>query len=496
MHIGAIAIYDQSSAPKGQVRFKDILKFTEDRLHLAKTFRQRIVNVPFNFDHPYWIEDPDFDLEFHIRHIALPQPGDWRQLCIQAARIFARPMDLNRPLWEFTVVEGLDNIAGVPKGSFAILSKVHHAAIDGVSGVDMTAALHTLSADEANVPPPEKPWLPDSVPTSVELMARAYGNNIVQPFRFASVFAQSTPGLARMTQGLMSGDLKMPTTPNRVPRTRFNKSVSPHRVIDGRSFDMGVIKEMRKRLPGSTVNDVILAVVGGALRKYLESKNELPDESMIAMAPISVRSEAEKGALGNQVSAMMVGLGSHIKDPISRLHFTHSSAQDSKALTNAVGARQLADYSKFTPPMLTGVAARLYSRFGVANRVNPMFNTVVTNVPGPQIPLYSNGARLVTQYGMGPVYDGLGVFHPIYSYCGEITVSFTACRKMLPDPAFYADCIENSFEELRAATLKKPTRAARPKKTKAASEVKAAEESKPADAPASPNGVQPPAAAE
>lgn len=455
MHIGGIAIYDPSSAPGGKVRFKEVIQYIEDRMHRAKSFRQRLVNVPLNLDFPYWIEDPDFDIEFHIRHVALPQPGDWRQLCIQAARIHSRPLDLTKPLWEFTVVEGLDNVKGLPKGCYAIITKIHHAAIDGVSGVDMTTAIHSLDlVDEVETP--DHPWVPERVPTAPELLTRAYGNSVMQPLKLARLAAGSVPTLAKVARSISRGDLKLPTAPNAIPRTRFNRVVSPHRVVDGRSFDLATIREMKSRQFGATVNDVVLGVVGGGLRHYLKSKNELPSAPMVAMAPVSVRTEGEQGALGNQVTAMSVSLGTHVADPVGRLQFVRQSALDSKSLTNAVGARQLADYTKFLSPTMTGLAARLYTRMGLANRFYPVFNTVVTNVPGPQVPLYSAGARLVTQYGLGPVFDGVGLFHPVFSYCGDVTISINACRDMMPDPEFYAECLEESFEELKAGLMKRP----------------------------------------
>ena len=173
MHIGNILIYNPETAPGGFVRFKDILAFYASRLQLSKTVRQRLVRVPFDLDYPYWIEDPDFDLEYHVRHLALPKPGDWRQLCIQAARIFARPLDLTRPPWEFTVIEGLDKIPGVTPGSFAVITKVHHSAIDGVSGIDLLEALHTT---DAHAPPPNEPdtWVPEEVPNAATLLAKSW----------------------------------------------------------------------------------------------------------------------------------------------------------------------------------------------------------------------------------------------------------------------------------------------------------------------------------
>lgn len=448
MHIGSVAIYDQSTVKGGILGFKEILKNYEARLHMARSFRQRIVRVPLSLDHPYWLEDPDFDIEYHVRHIALPKPGDWRQLCIQVARLHARPMDTTRPLWEFTVIEGLDNVEGLPKGSFAVVAKVHHAAIDGVSGAEMTAAIHDLEPDAVPTPP-ETQWLPERQPTAVELLSRTSINNVRQPFKLARVVAESVPALARLGIGLSAGKLKRAGT---VPRTRFNGKVSPHRVFDGRSFKLNDIRAIKSAVEGATVNDAIIAIVGGALRKYLSSKNELPKDSLIAMAPISVRAKNQQKAAGNQVSAMALSVRSDIEDPLERLVAVFESTTASKEMTNAIGASTLTDYSQFIPSTVAGLAARLYTNLGLANRITPIFNTVITNIPGPQVPLYMTGARMVTQFGLGPILDGMGIIHPIFSYCGEITISFTSCREMIPDPDFYAQCIQDSFDEMMVAT--------------------------------------------
>ena len=448
MHIGAFAIYDPSTAPGGAVRFKEILQFVEDRVHRAKTFRQKLKEVPLGVDHPYWIDDPDFDIEFHIRHIALPHPGDWRQLCIQVARLHARPLDLSKPLWEFTVIEGLDNIPNIPKGSYAIVSKVHHCAIDGASGVDISEAIHSLEPEDY-VEESVEPWTPKREPGGIELLTRANFNNMLKPFHAVNVTRKMAPGALKFLSGIRSGEIKLLGA--RPPRTRFNGIVSGHRVIDSVSYDLTDVKKIRQRIPGVTVNDVILAVVGGGLRKYLAAKDELPTESLIAMAPVSVRSTNEKGALGNQVSALSIPLGTHVADPLARLHFTHEAASNQKAMSNAVGAREMADASKVAPAMVSGVATRLYSRLGLANRIAPMFNTVVTNVPGPQVPLYMAGAQMVASNGIGPVMDSMGLFQAVTSYCGRINITVTACREMMPDPAFYAECLNDSFDEMLEA---------------------------------------------
>nr|WP_240048804.1 wax ester/triacylglycerol synthase family O-acyltransferase [Parerythrobacter lutipelagi] len=450
MHIGSILIYNPATAPGGFVRFKDILGFLEDRLKMSTTMRQRLVRVPLDLDYPYWVEDPDFDLEYHVRHVALPEPGDWRQLCIQAARIFARPLDLERPPWEFTVVEGLDNVEGIPKGSYAYITKVHHAAIDGMSGIDLMEVTHTLNPGD---PPPDTPdtWKPEKVPNAVELLGKSYLNAITNPFKQLEVAAKAAPGLAKAIKGFATKEFDL-SREMIAPKTRFNRKISPHRVVEGRSVPLADIKAIRALAPDAKVNDVFLAIIGGAMRRYLESKGDLPDKTLTAMAPISVRSSGEKNAMGNQVAAMIAPLGTHIADPAERLAYVHDRTTNSKAMTDAIGARNMTEVSKVSPALYMALGAQLYTRLSLADRgVGPPFTTVVTNVPGPPVPIYSAGAKLESMMGLICLTDGMGLAHVVQSYTSEATISFTACRELLPDPEFYADCIQESFEEFREA---------------------------------------------
>jgi len=450
LHISGLSIYDQTSAPGQLLRFKQILANLESRLHLAHCFRQRLVTVPFALDHPYWIEDPEFDLEFHVRHIALPRPGDWRQLWIQVARLHARPLDLTKPLWEMYVIEGLDRIQGLPRGSFAILTKVHHAAIDGVSGAEITAAIHDLTPDAKPLPPSDR-WVAEREPTLLELSARTTFNNFRQPLRFAqAVSAAATPTLRTLGERFLTPLSRRPRSV--VPRTRFSQPVTPHRVVEGRDFPLATIKKIRRQVEGATVNDVVLAVCSGGLRRYLEHHHELPKASLVAMAPISVRTESQRGSGGNQISAMFVSLHTEEPDPIQRLTRIVSSTQSSKELSGAIGARALTDVTRFMPGALTGLAGRLVASTGLIQGISNLANTVITNVPGPQIPLYMTKARMVATYGLGVPIDGMGLFHVVFSYAGSLTITFTACRKQLPDPAFYAQCIQDSFDDLCKAT--------------------------------------------
>ena len=230
-------------------------------------------------------------------------------------------------------------------------------------------------------------------------------------------------------------------------------------MFDAVSFPLAEIKAIKNAVPGATVNDVAITLCGGGLRRYLEAKGELPEASLVAMAPVNVRDPSEKGTGGNIVSTMAVELRSDIEDAADRLRAVHDGTTDAKELTNAIGAKSMTDYTQFIPSTLTAQAARLASRWGLMNRMKPMYNCVITNVPGPQVPLYNTGAKMLSNFGTGPVLDGVGLFHVISSYCGEFTISVTACRDMMPDPEFYRQCLQDSFDALQLATLhEKPAR--------------------------------------
>jgi diacylglycerol O-acyltransferase len=460
MHIGSLAIYDQSTAPGGQVSFKDILQFFDERLHKAKAFRQRLARVPLSLDHPYWIEDPDFDLEFHVRHIALPAPGDWRQLCIQAARLHARPLDRNKPLWEAYVIEGLDNVAGVPKGSFALVTKIHHAAIDGVSGAEISQAIHDLAPD-SEVDEPDEPWVAERMPTGIELLTRSAAKSVASPLKFGKLLYRSAPSLGKVAVGVATKQLKFPKG---APRTRFNGYVSPHRVFTGRSFDLNEVKAIKNSQEGTTVNDVVVSICGGALRYYLQDKNELPSTSLVAMAPMSARPTDKQKAAGNLITAMSLPIRSDIADPLERLIAVSKESKEAKKLTYTMGPHLATDAAEFLPSTVSGLIARTFANSGLVDRVPPIVNTVITNIPGPNMPLYSMGSRMVATFGLGPIVHGLGLFQPVLSYNDTITISAVSDRAMMPDPAFYGECLQRAFEELKSSTIGKPAKSKASKK--------------------------------
>jgi WS/DGAT/MGAT family acyltransferase len=287
------------------------------------------------------------------------------------------------------------------------------------------------------------------------------------PLKQVEVAARAAPGLAKAVTGLIKKEFSL-TGEMVAPKTRFNKAISPNRVVEGRSLPLADVKAIRELVPGAKVNDVFLAVIGGALRKYLVKHDDLPKKTLTAMAPISVRSANEKGDMGNQVAAMIAPLGTHIEDPIERLRYVHEQTTNSKAMTDAIGARNMTEISKVSPALFMALGAQLYTRLGLANRgVGPAFSTVVTNVPGPPVPIYSSGARLESMMGLLCLTDGLGLGHVVQSYCSEATIAFTACRKAMPDPDFYAQCIQDSFDELRDATAMASDKRAKNTKSKA-----------------------------
>ena len=468
MHVASLSIYDPSTAPGGGVRFKDVLKFFASRLEQFPQFRRRLVTVPLSLDRPYWIEDPTFDVEFHVRHIALPHPGDWRQLCIQVARIHSRPLDRSKPLWEAYVIEGLHNIPGVPKGSFALYSKMHHAIIDGESGTELLKALHSIEpepidfGDEAD----KQRFHADREPTALELYSRALVHNVERvpglakftvgtARRLAGLGAGAVGKLAReglanvgKLRALASGDLG-PLLTMMPPQTRFSGNVSAHRVFEAVGLPLAEFKEVRRHVADVTINDMFLCIVGGALRRYLDSKRELPETSMAAMVPMTLRGAEKGGDVGNQVGFTVMSVCSDIEDPVERLLAIRDGAQTSKRVTDAIGKELARDLLEFVPNLVSQTITRYVKP--------PRIGLIVSNVRGPDVPLYMAGARLVNYAPISIPVDGLGLNVTGFSYAGTMWICAVSCREMLPDPAFFATCMREAFEDLKRAAARVTT---------------------------------------
>ena len=449
-NIASISIYDQSTAPGGAVRFKEIISHLESRLHLSPIFRSKLHEVPLGLDKPYLIDDPDFDLEYHVRHIALPKPGDWRQMCIQMARINSRPMDLSKPLWELYVIEGIDNVEGVPSGSFAVLLRMHHAIMDGATAMEMQAAIHDLTPEPRNVPPESRRVI-HTPPSTLEVLRKAYINNFFRkPKDIVNLLGsvvkeQISPALVNLVTGQQ---VNLPDKPH----TRFNNKLSPHRVLDACSFDFAEVRAIKNTLPGATVNDAVLTIVSGALHKYLKAHGELPAESLTCGCPVDVRTEAERGTGGNVVGVMGLRIATEFSDPVERFQAVHDASKVAKENAMASNAHITRDMMNTVPGGIMSMALRVAAQIG-----QMPYNTMVTNVPGPPVQLYFAGCAIVKGFGIGVLQPGMGLFHTCSSAVmngkGEVLLSFWADRAMMPDPEFYKQCMQDSFDELKAATI-------------------------------------------
>jgi WS/DGAT/MGAT family acyltransferase len=469
-HVTGFGIFDPSTAPGGNVRFKDIIAHVESRLHTSPIFKRRLVHVPFEIDYPYWADDDYFDIEYHIRHGRLPQPSDWRQLCIHVARYHSRPLDMGRPPWEMFVIEGLDNVDGVPKGSYALVTKIHHVAVDGASATRFFAAMTDIDAngtpaidiDSIDTPAVEEP-------ETATMLKRAVVNNVTSPVRMANMIVRSSPMLVNAVRNALKSD----DDDSGVPDTRFNRVVSPHKMYDGTRFDLAGFKEIRKAVEGVTINDVVLAICSGGLRRYLESHDELPDDPLVAWVPINARPRGTgDDASGNNITAMTAEIHTDIEDAIERLQAIHQTTKASKEAKSGVSARIMTDLSQHVPSATQVLAARLVNNIGIDRRVCNLF---VSNVPGPQVPMYMNGARQITNFAMAPLNNGMGLFIATPSYNGEITFGITSTREIMPDISFFVSCLRDAYDELLSAAraLRKPEPRKRAKKTTTAKSRKA-----------------------
>jgi diacylglycerol O-acyltransferase / wax synthase len=442
-YVASVAVFDPSTVPGGY-SFEKVRNLVEDRLPLLPPFRWRLVEVPFQLTHPLWIEDPDFDLDYHVRRAALPAPGGDLELAEFAADFFGRHLDRSRPLWEMSVVEGLEG------DRIAVITKTHHAAIDGVSGAELTVNLLDFGPEPAPTPPQEHEWRPDRIPSDAELVVGAMADLAGRPLAAAKAVRRTADMALNLRRRNREPGVTPPPAPFQAPRTMFNVPITPHRRFAFTRVDLAEVKRI-KNAAGATVNDVVLALCSGALRSYLSARGELPDQSLIAMVPVSVRTEDQKGTMGNQVSAMLVSLASDAADPLARLHAIAAATKVAKDQERSVSASALADWAEFMAPALAARAARLLSSTAVTDRVGPLFNVTISNVPGPDFPLYSAGAKLLDLYPMGPVADGAALNMTVMSYLGVVHFGLVACRETVPDLWDLAHGVEDALAELSKA---------------------------------------------
>lgn len=446
-HVMGVSVFDPSTARGGKVRFKDIIAHVESRLDCSPVFRRRLMRLPYDFDHPYWVEDEYFDIEHHVFHGRLPDPGDWRQFCIHLSRHFSRPMDMNRPLWDMYVIEGLGRIKGFPKGAYAIATRVHHAAIDGASAMYFFSAMSdrdrkgTPAIELKRVDPGEA-----TAPGTVTMLNRALVSNLQSPVKMASTLLRFSPAIWSTIRRSFGPES---TGGRKVPQTRFNAPVSPHKVFDATIFRLSDLKEIKDKVEGATINDVVLAICAGALRRYLAHHGELPPEPLVAIAPVNARGSGRQAeAPGNRLSAMTVALPTYADKPLDRLRIVRDTTSQTKAAKSGISARLMTDLSRHVPAATLAGVARLVAGGRFTSRFCNLF---ISNVPGPQQELYMNGARLVHNFSMAPLADGMGLFIATPSYNGEMSFNIISAREMLPDIEFFRECLEYSFNELLKA---------------------------------------------
>jgi diacylglycerol O-acyltransferase len=436
MHVAGCAVFAGPAPAYGE-----LVDQIESRLHLVPRYRQRLAFVPLAQGRPVWVDDPHFKPTYHIRHTALPKPGGDDQLKRMVGRVFSQPLDRSRPLWELWLVEGL---AG---GRFALLSKTHHALVDGVSGVDIATVIFDSSPDPMPVAPSEHEWIPRPLPSDAQLLADALVERATVPREIVRGIRATLRGpravAEKLTEALVGIGAMAWAGLQAAPPSPFNVRIGPHRRFTWVNGDLAQFKAVKDSL-GGTVNDVVLAVVAGALGRYMRLHGDDTDEVVLrAMVPVSVRADVERGALGNRVAAMWAPLAVGVTDPVARLRRISEAMREIKGSGQAVGAEVLTHLSGFAPPTIMAQAARLQAR-------QRLFNLVVTNVPGPQHPLYVLGRELEAVYPMVPLAENTALGIAIMSYNGQLNFGLTADYDALADAETLAEELRCSIDELVA----------------------------------------------
>ncbi len=437
MHVAACSVFDGSPPA-----YDELVDMIESRLHLVPRYRQRLAFVPLNQGRPVWVDDPYFRVRYHVRHTALPRPGGDEELKRLAGRVFSQALDRSRPLWELWLVEGLAD------GRFAVLSKTHHALVDGVSGVDIATVLFDTSAEPLPVAPPEDHWVARPLPTRAQLLADALLERTTVPAEVVRGVKATLRGprtVAKRAGGALASVGALAWTGlQAAPPSPFNVRIGPHRRFTWVPADLGQFKAIKNSL-GGTVNDVVLTVVAGALGNYMRRHGE-PTEGLglRAMVPVSIRADIDRGALGNRVAAMWVTLPVGLSDPVQRLREVSAAMEGVKQSGQAVGAEILTRVSGFAPPTIMAQAARLQAR-------QRLFNLVVTNIPGPQFPLYLLGRELEAIYPMVPLAENTALGIAILSYNGQLDFGLVGDYDALADLEALTDDLRASIDELSAA---------------------------------------------
>lgn len=467
-HVSGLGVFKRPDTP-GWSAYEAMREKLTRRLPDLEPLRRRLVEVPLQLDHPFWIEDPDFDLEFHLRESAVARPGTSDQLAALVARLIARPLDRDHPLWECYVIDGLAD------DCFAVLTKIHHATVDGAAGAELMTIFYdyepgsTEPAANAVLPPGER------VPSPAQVLGRALVGTIGKPQKFVRLQVRTLRAVGEMTRnrgltGLADlirtvpnpagafvsarrhrdDDAPAPLPETNAPATPFNGAITPHRRVALRSIPLEDVKAI-KNVAGATVNDVVMAACAGALRRYLLEHDVLPDRPLVAMVPVSIRTGQEADPWTNRVSGLFTIMPTTSGDPMERLRQMQQVMLEAKERFMLLPASALVDYADFAPPALAIRAARVVGRLRIADRLNPPVNLVVSNVPGPRRKLYLDSAEMVRYYPVSTVVDGVGLNITVQSYCDSMDFALVAARELVPDLNDLADFVIDEFKELAQA---------------------------------------------
>ena len=459
-HISLIALYDQSALGGRGVRFRNVLQLVKNRLSIAPVFQQKIRRVPGDLDYPYWYDDPKFDLDYHVRHLGLPKPGDWRQFCIQVSRLHSRPLDSNHPLWELYVIEGLENVEGLPAGSFAVYFKIHHCAMDEFTAVELFESLHETVAnpDQHKSPAQVVGHLSAQAPGLKQMLVLAGVNNT---FRCARLLSQSisnyrlvsklvTRGVVRAVRKYISDETFADVAP-----TRFGGQLGSARVFGGDFYPRKVFDQLAAMVPAANFTHVLLLVCGEALRRYLESHGENDQTPLHALLQINVRNAGAHALVGNRIAIEQADLFTNIPHLIERLHAIVGSlgGLDDVEHVEDRGLKLRALYEHVPAPLLA-LMGRYSNRDGNLNRgLMHAGNCGIAEINGPKVPLYLLGAKLHGLTSISPLYSGCGLIFGATSYCDKVALTFTSDRDMMPEPIIMQQCITSAVASIEKLLL-------------------------------------------
>jgi diacylglycerol O-acyltransferase len=444
MHVCGVLLLDPSTIPGGY-SFPELKAALEERVATIPSFRRKLKEVPLEIDHPIWVDDRDFDIDRHVHRLAVPAPAgedELREICGHLAGI---PLDRSRPLWEMWVIEGLKS------GQIAVFTKMHHASVDGVSGANLVSYLCSLEPDAPLLDLAPKGELPPDPPGDWELFGRGLVNNLTKPVKAVRLVGPTASLVTKTIQRARTGTAM--AAPLTAPRTSFNGNIGSRRSVGYADLSLDTIKEIRHAVDGATVNDVVLAISGGSLRRYLDDRGELPTSSLLASVPVSVHGTSTKSGGTNKVSSLFAKLGTDVADPVERLRQLAADNAHAKDHHKAISADTLQDWAEFAAPRTFGLAVRAVSKLRLAEKGPVIHNLVISNVPGPPVPLYFVGARIDAFYPLGPIFHGAGLNVTVMSNNGRVHVGLLGCRDALPDIQDLADDFPVELEALHAATV-------------------------------------------